>query len=60
MKKNHSKYEQVTKLPSNALPVKEYADKEGISTSWVYKQWREQKAKFKIVTYYSINFVIPK
>lgn len=60
MKKNQSKYEVVTKLPLSAMPVKDYADKKGITTSYVYKMIREKKADFKIVTFYSINFVIPK
>lgn len=59
MKKNANKYASVTNLPKNALTVKEYADREGISTSYIYKMIREDKAKFKIVVFQTINFILP-
>jgi predicted transcriptional regulator len=59
MKKNANKYKQVIKLPSNALTVKEYADKHNISTSYIYKQIKEKKTAFKIVVFQTINFIIP-
>lgn len=59
MKKNFNKYPIVNKLPETALTVKEYADKNEISTSYVYKMVREEKAKFKIVVFQTINFIIP-
>jgi hypothetical protein len=59
MKKNANKYQTVDKLPANAVTVKEYADSKEISTSYIYKQIRENKAAFKIVVFQTINFVIP-
>jgi len=59
MKKNANKYEKVSKLPADAMTVKEYADSKEISTSYVYKLIREEKAKFKIVVFQTINFIIP-
>jgi predicted transcriptional regulator len=59
MKKNDGKYEVVKTLPKNALTVKEFADKNKFSTSYIYKLVREQKAKFRIVTFQTINFIIP-
>lgn len=59
MKKNFGKYEIVEMLPPNAVTVKEYADKAGISTSYVYKQFKQKKNKFKIVVFQTINFIIP-
>ena len=59
MKKNVNKYDVVNKLPPNALTVKEYADKKGISTSYIYKLVREKKAQFRIVTFQTINFILP-
>lgn len=59
MKKNANKYQTVDNLPKSALTVKEYADSNNISTSYVYKQIREKKADFKIVIFQTINFIIP-
>jgi len=59
MKKNHKKYETVDKLPKNAKTVKQYADDKQFSTSYIYKMVREKKAKFKIVIFQTINFIIP-
>lgn len=60
MKKNVNKYPSVTRLPANAMTVKEYAESKNISTSYIYKQIREKKASFKIVVFQTINFIIPK
>lgn len=59
MKKNANKYPSVKSLPKNAVTVKEYADTNNISTSYIYKQVKEKKAKFKIVIFQTINFIIP-
>lgn len=59
MKKNANKYEKVDKLPKNAVTVKQYADSKEISTSYVYKLIKEEKAQFKIVVFQTINFIIP-
>lgn len=61
MKKNANKYPAVDSLPANAMTVKQYADKNKISTSYIYKQVREGKnAHFDIVVFQTINFVTPK
>ena len=60
MKPNINKYKTVKRLPENAMTVKEYADKNDISTSYIYKLVKEKKADFKMVVFQSINFVIPK
>lgn len=59
MKKNISKYPSVERLPKNALTVKNYADNNECSTSYIYKLVKEKKAKFKIVTFQTVNFIIP-
>jgi hypothetical protein len=59
MKPNINKYPAVNKLPSNAITVRDYAEQNGITTSYVYKQIREKKAKFKVVVFHTINFIIP-
>lgn len=59
MKKNLAKYEPIDRLPKNAMTVKAYADEKQISTSYIYKMIREKKATFKIVTFQTINFIIP-
>lgn len=59
MKPNINKYPSVDKLPAKAITVKEYADQNKISTSYIYKQIKEGKAKFKIVVFKTINFIIP-
>lgn len=60
MKPNVNKYEQVEKLPKNAMTVKQYADNKGISTSYIYKLLKDKKADFKMVVFQTINFIIPK
>ena len=59
MKKNVGKYREVDKLPSNALTVKQYADKKEVCTSYIYKLVREEKATFEIVVFQTINFIVP-
>lgn len=59
MKKNVGKYPVVDKLPTNAITVKQYADSKEVSTSYIYKLIREEKADFKIVVFQTINFIIP-
>lgn len=61
MKKNLNKYRVVHTLPNNAVTVKQYAEDNGISTSYIYKQVKEGKnTKFEIVVFQTINFVLPK
>mgnify|MGYP006268400997 CR=1 FL=1 len=59
MKPNTGKYQNVKILPKNAMTVREYAESQGYTTSYVYKLLREGKAQFKIVTFQTINFIIP-
>ena len=59
MKANNNKYKQVTKLDASAITVKQYADSLNISTAYIYKLIREGKNKFEIVTFQTINFIIP-
>ena len=59
MKANNNKYKQVTKLDASAITVKQYADSLNISTAYIYKLIREGKNKFGIVTFQTINFIIP-
>jgi hypothetical protein len=59
MKQNQHKYREVVKLPSKAVTVKTYAEQNDITTAYVYKQIKEGKNKFEIVTFQGINFIIP-
>lgn len=59
MKKNKNKYREVTELPNDAKTVKAYAEQNNISTAYVYKQVKEKKNKFEIVTFQEVNFIIP-
>jgi len=58
MKHNVNKYETVHSLPVGAVPVAVYAADKGITTSWVYKQIRTKKARFKIIVYMGINWIV--
>lgn len=60
MKKNHNKYLEVDSLPPNAMTVKEYAIRKEVTTSYIYKLIKEEKATFDIVVFQTINFIIPK
>ena len=60
MKPNFEKYREVKELPPNAMTVKGYADRNTFSTAYVYKLLREGKAKFEMITFQTINFVIPQ
>ena len=59
MKQNKDKYPEIDRLPDNAKTVKAYAEDVGISTQYVYKQVREGKNKFQIVTFQGVNFILP-
>lgn len=59
MKRNEGKYPVVTKLPKNAVLVKDYATSNSIVESAVYNQIKRGKAKFKIVIFFERNFVVP-
>lgn len=60
MKSNIGKYQEVTTLPKTALTVKEYAAQLGVTTAAIYKQIERGTATFKIVTFQTINFIIPE
>ena len=59
MKRNINKYEQVNKLPANAMLVADYARQRDCTTAYIYKLIAQQKADFKIVVFHGINFIIP-
>lgn len=59
MKKNNGKYTEVEKLPLNACTVAEYAAKNNMSQSNVYKKIERKKADYKIIVFQTINFVVP-
>lgn len=59
MKRNEGKYDVVTKLPANAVLVKQYAKDNNIGEPAVYNQYIRGTAKFKIVIYFERNFIIP-
>lgn len=56
MKTNQQKYKTIEKLPPSALTVKNYADSIPISTSHVYKLYKQ--GKLEIVVYQGFNFVL--
>lgn len=53
---NHKKVQQ---LPPNAITVKQYALREGVSTSLIYHRLKKGKADYNIVVFQGINFVTP-
>jgi hypothetical protein len=59
MKANANKYQSVVKLPANAMTVSDYAKQENITTTTVYTRLARGTDQFKIVTFHTINFVIP-
>jgi hypothetical protein len=59
MKKNVGKYPDYEKLPKNAKLVADYAKDNNITTSLIYKQFKKGKGNFKIITFRTINFIIP-
>lgn len=56
MKGQRIQYEQRSKLPTNAVRVRSYADSKGITVAAVYKQYKA--GKLQIITHQDINFVI--
>jgi hypothetical protein len=63
-KRNEGKYEPTTKLPGNAILVKEYAEQEHVKEPAIYNRYARAIADnkplpFKIVIYIERNFVIP-
>lgn len=52
-------YKTVKKLPGNAITVKQYAVTRGCSHTLIYKELKRGKAKFEIVQFHGINFIIP-
>ena len=60
MKQNTNKYQQVLELPYNAVTVKQYALDNNCTVSNIYVQISRNKANFKIVTFQTINFIIPQ
>lgn len=60
MKGTRKQYEQIKQLPANAFSVANYAIVKGITVSYVYKMFNENKATYKIVDFQGYNFVIPQ
>lgn len=59
MKRNEGKYKVVSKLPKNAVLVKQYAESKNVGESAIYNQLRRGKADFEIIIYFERNFVVP-
>lgn len=64
MKRNEGKYDVVTKLPKNAILVKDYAKDEKVLESAIYNRYSRAKEAgkplpFKLVIYFERNFIIP-
>lgn len=51
-------YEQVDKLPKDAMTVSQYAAERDCTVSYIYHMIKRNKADFKIVVYNGINFVV--
>lgn len=58
MKGERKKYEEIKRLPANAVRVRTYADSNGITVAAAYK--RHKKGTIRIVEFEGINFVIPE
>ncbi len=60
-------HEAVEQLPVNAVKVSQYAKDRNVSYTYIYElarkirnnQISEQQAGFKLITFQSINFIIP-
>ena len=52
-------YTIVDQLPANAIKVSDYAKQRGCSHSLIYHELTRKVAKFTIVQFQGINFVIP-
>ena len=52
-------YRIVKELPKEALKVKEYADQRAVSTSLIYHELHRGVAKFEMIQFQSINFILP-
>lgn len=59
MKGTRKQYEAINLLPATAQSIANYAKDKNITVSYVYKQFNESKAAFKIVDFQGYNFVIP-
>lgn len=55
--KSQSRYEQVERLPNNALTVKLYAEQIGVAVPHIYKLYKNGKVNIKV--FQGVNFVIP-
>lgn len=51
-------YTVVDKLPKGAIRVSEYAKQRNCSHSLIYKEIARGKAKFKLVQFHGINWVV--
>lgn len=59
MKRNEGKYPVVTKLPKNAVLVKDYAKDQQVGEPAIYNRYSRGKANFKIIIFLERNFIVP-
>lgn len=58
MNGTRKKYEAIDQLPATAMSVANYSKYAGITVSYVYKQFNENKSKYRIVDFQGYNFVV--
>ena len=58
MKGQRKQYDTIKQLPANAMSIANYASDKGITVSYVYKQFNQNKSTYKIVDFQGYNFVI--
>lgn len=58
MKGTRKQYESIKQLPATAMSVANYSNHVGITVSYVYKQFNENKSNYKIVDFQGYNFVV--
>lgn len=56
MRKDQKRYEEIFSLPPTALTVRRYADTRFLTTSHVYKLYKQ--GFLKIVVYQKVNWVL--
>lgn len=68
MKNRSNEYRALSKFPTGAITVAEYAIERGCNTSNIYKHWRKVRKGektiyeigFEIVVFQNINFILKK
>lgn len=54
-----NKYTIVEELPKGALTVSQFAKNRGVDHSLIYHELKRKTAKFSIVVFHGINFIVP-